>query len=153
MKYADIVHRCFRCGYCKFTSDYENFNCPSYRKYRFDTFARGRMWLIRAGSLERSKTANGFRKFSIPAPPVEAVSNTAPLPSGRIWSTSLSPPGRNGQQRTDSTGCQRYFKAISIHGNPYNLPAAERAACGRKICPSKVTTVRIPILCRLCRVL
>ena len=49
MKYADIVHRCFRCGYCKFTRDYTDFNCPAYRKFRFETFAPGgRMWLIRA---------------------------------------------------------------------------------------------------------
>jgi len=59
MKYAEILHRCFRCGYCKFTLDYENFNCPPYRKYRFDTFAPGgRMWLIRAwlnGEIENSE--------------------------------------------------------------------------------------------------
>jgi len=40
MKYADIVHRCFRCGYCKFTSDYTDFNCPTYRKFRFEPIPR-----------------------------------------------------------------------------------------------------------------
>ncbi len=28
--YAGIVHRCFRCGYCKFPSDYPELNYPSY---------------------------------------------------------------------------------------------------------------------------
>jgi len=42
-----IVHRCFRCGYCKFTYDYSDFNCPSYKKYRFETYSTGgRLWLI-----------------------------------------------------------------------------------------------------------
>jgi len=42
-----IIHRCFRCGYCKFTHSYSEFNCPSYNKYRFETYsAGGRMWLI-----------------------------------------------------------------------------------------------------------
>ena len=48
MRYEEIVHRCFRCGYCKLTSDYAAFNCPPYRKFMFDTYAPGgRMWLIR----------------------------------------------------------------------------------------------------------
>ena len=45
--WKDIVHRCFRCGYCKFTHDYSDFNCPSYKKYRFETYSTGgRMWTI-----------------------------------------------------------------------------------------------------------
>ncbi|MFX0071085.1 MAG: (Fe-S)-binding protein, partial [Candidatus Hermodarchaeota archaeon] len=45
--WRDIVHRCFRCGYCKFTHDYSDFNCPSYKKYRFETYSTGgRLWLI-----------------------------------------------------------------------------------------------------------
>ncbi|TFG02482.1 MAG: (Fe-S)-binding protein, partial [Promethearchaeota archaeon] len=44
--WKDIVHRCFRCGYCKFTYDYESFNCPSYKKHRFETYSTGgRLWL------------------------------------------------------------------------------------------------------------
>ncbi|MDY6966244.1 MAG: (Fe-S)-binding protein [Halobacteriota archaeon] len=47
--YDDIVHRCFRCGYCKFSDDYSLFNCPSYHKYRLETYSPGgRLWLIRA---------------------------------------------------------------------------------------------------------
>jgi heterodisulfide reductase subunit D len=45
--WKDIIHRCFRCGYCKFTFDYNDFNCPSYKKYRFETYSTGgRLWLI-----------------------------------------------------------------------------------------------------------
>ena len=47
LDWKDIVHRCFRCGYCKFTEDYLEFNCPSYKNYRFETYSTGgRMWLI-----------------------------------------------------------------------------------------------------------
>ena len=53
-----IIHRCFRCGYCKFPSDYMDFNCPSYFSYRFETYSPGgRMWLIREwlnGNLDSS---------------------------------------------------------------------------------------------------
>jgi len=44
--WRDIIHRCFRCGYCKFTHDYSDFNCPSYKNFRFETYSTGgRMWL------------------------------------------------------------------------------------------------------------
>ena len=43
----EIVHRCFRCGYCKFTRDFADLNCPAYKKYRRETYSTGgRMWLI-----------------------------------------------------------------------------------------------------------
>ena len=48
-EYKDIIHRCFRCGYCKFTHNYSDFNCPSYAKHGFETYSTGgRMWLIYA---------------------------------------------------------------------------------------------------------
>ena len=46
---VDILHRCFRCGWCKFPTNYHDLNCPAYLRYRFESFsAGGRMWLIRA---------------------------------------------------------------------------------------------------------
>jgi Fe-S oxidoreductase len=57
--YASQIHRCFRCGYCKFPSDYSSFNCPSYRRFRFDSYSTGgRLWLIYAwlkGEIEWSE--------------------------------------------------------------------------------------------------
>ena len=47
LDWKDIVHRCFRCGYCKFTEDFSEFNCPSYKNYQFETYSTGgRLWLI-----------------------------------------------------------------------------------------------------------
>jgi len=47
--YAKQIHRCFRCGFCKFTYDYSDWNCPSYARFRFDTYSTGgRLWLGRA---------------------------------------------------------------------------------------------------------
>jgi len=45
--YAEQIHRCFRCGYCKFPSNYTEINCPSYSRFRFETYSTGgRLWLI-----------------------------------------------------------------------------------------------------------
>jgi len=49
MKYAEILHRCFRCGYCKLPGNYTDFNCPPYVAFRFESYSPGgRMWLLRA---------------------------------------------------------------------------------------------------------
>ena len=53
-KYSEVVHKCFRCGYCQFTGgkapDETLFlNCPAYDKWKFETFSPGgKMWLILA---------------------------------------------------------------------------------------------------------
>ena len=54
--YKNIIHRCFRCGYCKFTHDcsYLGFNCPVYNKYRMETYSPGgMMWLIYASLVKK----------------------------------------------------------------------------------------------------
>jgi len=54
--YQNIIHRCFRCGYCRFTSDcsYLGFNCPVYDKYHFETYSPGgMMWLIYASLVKK----------------------------------------------------------------------------------------------------
>lgn len=49
-KYGDIIHRCFRCGYCKFPVDWADVNnCPAYARFRMETYScGGRLWLTRA---------------------------------------------------------------------------------------------------------
>ena len=49
MEHEEILHRCFRCGYCKLPGNYVDINCPAYLAFRFETYAPGgRMWLLRA---------------------------------------------------------------------------------------------------------
>lgn len=49
-KYADIIHRCFRCGYCKFPVNWMDVNnCPPYARFRMESYScGGRLWLTRA---------------------------------------------------------------------------------------------------------
>ncbi len=43
------LHRCFRCGWCKYPSFFEDYTCPSYARFRFESYSPGgRLWLIRA---------------------------------------------------------------------------------------------------------
>ena len=49
-KYADLIHRCFRCGYCKFPDNWMDVNnCPPYARFRMESYScGGRLWLTRA---------------------------------------------------------------------------------------------------------
>lgn len=49
-KYKDSIHRCFRCGYCKFPDNWVDVNnCPAYARFRMESYScGGRLWLVRA---------------------------------------------------------------------------------------------------------
>jgi len=55
---ADI-HRCFRCGWCMLPTNFVDYNCPPYVRFRLEGYSPGgRLWLIRAwlkGELEWSE--------------------------------------------------------------------------------------------------
>jgi len=129
MRHAEILHRCFRCGYCKLPSDYQDLNCPSYLRNRFETFSPGgRMWLLRAwldGEIETSPrlgrilyscaTCNNcvehctFPKFKDDLVDAFIAGREALVDRGQV------PPE-----------VRDYFKAVQINGNPYKRPQAER---------------------------
>ena len=129
IEHAEIVHRCFRCGYCKFPEDYVDFNCPSYKAFGWDTYSPGgRMWLIRAwlsgeipssphfaeilyscAACDNCKEQCVFPKFKDYLPEIFLEAKAELVNEGKI------PPR-----------VRDYFKAISVNGNPYKLPQAER---------------------------
>lgn len=49
-QYKDLIHRCFRCGYCKFPVNWADVNnCPPYARFRVESYScGGRLWLARA---------------------------------------------------------------------------------------------------------
>ena len=64
MQYAEILHRCFRCGYCKLPGTYKDFNCPAYAAFRFETYSPGgRMWLLRAWLDHRLEPSRRFQEI------------------------------------------------------------------------------------------
>jgi Fe-S oxidoreductase len=64
MEYADILHRCFRCGYCKLPGNYVDFNCPAYAAFRFESYSPGgRMWLLRAWQDKKIAPSKRFQEI------------------------------------------------------------------------------------------
>jgi len=128
MKYADIVHRCFRCGYCKFTSDYTDFNCPAYRKFRFETYSPGgRMWLIRGWLNGEIKNSERFQEilFSC-ATCANCVEHCVFTFSDDLVNIFIAAREEMVADGIIPPPVRDYLKNINVNGNPYKEPAAER---------------------------
>jgi Fe-S oxidoreductase len=128
MKYADIVHRCFRCGFCKFTSDYTDFNCPAYRKFRFETYAPGgRMWLIRAWLNDEIKTSERFQEILYScATCANCVEHCVFTFSEDLVNIFIAAREELVSEGIIPPPVRDFLKNIHVNGNPYKEPANER---------------------------
>jgi Fe-S oxidoreductase len=128
MRYEEIVHRCFRCGYCKFTSDYSDFNCPSYRKFFFESYSPGgRMWLIRAwlnGEVENSERLQEIL-FSC-ATCANCVEHCVFTFSDDLVNIFIAAREEMVNNGIIPPPVRDYLKNISTSGNPYKEPADDR---------------------------
>lgn len=129
IEHEEIVHRCFRCGYCKFPLDYVDFNCPSYKAFGWDTYAPGgRMWLSRAwlsGEIESSQT---FAKIFFSC---VACDNCKDQCVFERFKDFLPDVFQEIKAELVNEGVvppevRDYFKAIITNGNPYKLPQTQR---------------------------
>jgi Fe-S oxidoreductase len=130
MEYEDMVHRCFRCGYCKFTDDYYAINCPSYQKFHFETYSPGgRMWLIRAllnneiamsphyaDVLYSCITCGNCKEHCVFTFNDDLLNVFESAKTELVGEGRIPPPVRD------------YFKAITVNGNPYKEPQEERGS-------------------------
>ncbi len=130
-KYKDIIHRCFRCGYCKFPGDWSDVtNCPAYARYRLESYSSGgRLWLIRAwieGEIEWSEHlaeivyACAACKNCVEKCPLafrDDIVNMVVAAKNEMVEMGLLPAAVKG-----------YLQNVQLHGNPYGLAAKRRSA-------------------------
>jgi Fe-S oxidoreductase len=129
MEFADILHRCFRCGYCKFPDNYQDFNCPSYSKFRFETYSPGgRMWLLRAWLNGEMKSSPRLAEILFSCATCGNCVEHCVFPKFKddILHAFLAAREEMVNQGTVPPAVRDYLKALRVHGNPYKLPAEER---------------------------
>jgi len=128
-RYADIIHRCFRCGYCKFPEDWSDVtNCPAYARYRMESWSSGgRLWLIRAwvtGEIEWSPylakivyacTACGNCVEKCPLAIADDIVNMVVAARSEMAERGLVPPA-----------VRDVLTRMQQRGNPFGLPAKNR---------------------------
>ncbi len=128
-QYNDVIHRCFRCGYCKFPTDWSDVtNCPAYARFRLESYsAGGRLWLIRAwvnGELEWSEHLADIVyscaacKNCVEKCPLsfnEDIVNMVTAAKNEMVEMGLVP-----------RGVKKFLNNVQLHGNPYGISAGRR---------------------------
>ncbi|MFO8058779.1 MAG: (Fe-S)-binding protein [bacterium] len=136
MEYSEILHRCFRCGYCKLPSGYQDLNCPPYLKRRFESFAPGgRMWLLRAWLEQEIPASKRLAEIMYSCAGCANCVENCVFPK---FKSDLLNAFTAGREELVNTGqvpgmVQNYFKAITMYGNPYKMPEAERGDWARDL--------------------
>lgn len=107
MLHEEILHRCFRCGYCKMPANYIDLNCPSYLAFRFETYSPGgRMWLLRAWLDGKIPLSKRFSEIMFSCTACGNCTEHCPFPGfkdllleaftaarGLFWMRAVSRPG------------------------------------------------------------
>ncbi len=129
-KYKDIIHRCFRCGYCKFPTDWGAVtNCPPYARYRMESYsAGGRLWLIRAwlnGELEWSEN---LAKIVYSCVSCKNCVEKCPLSfSDDIVNMVVAAKTEMVEMGTLPKPVKTFLQNVQLYGNPYGISAKKRA--------------------------
>lgn len=127
--YRDILHRCFRCGWCKLPLNYTDFNCPAYLKYRFESFSSGgRMWLIHAWQEGEIKTSERLAQILFSCVTCKNCVEACAIPQikDKLVDVFIEARSEMVEHGVIPPMVRDYFKAISVNGNPYKRPADER---------------------------
>lgn len=129
-KYVSQIHRCFRCGYCKFPTDYSSFNCPPYRRFRFETYSTGgRLWLIYAWLRGEIQWSEHLAEILYTCTTCKNCAEQCPMkfaPDIIDWIVGArSDMVEKGKIPPRVT---RFFEAVQGYGNPFKLLRTDRAA-------------------------
>ncbi len=129
MGYEDVVHRCFRCGYCKFTSDYQDVNCPAYRKFELDTyFAGGRFWLINAWLNEEIETSKDYGEILYSCATCANCEDQCPFGGFNDDLLDMIEDAKADllDEGLVPSSVKDYLEAVSTQGNAYGMSKRER---------------------------
>ena len=128
-KYMDIIHRCFRCGYCKFPEDWEDVdNCPSYARHRLESYSNGgRLWLIRAWITGEIPWSEHLAEIVYSCVACKNCEEKCPLSfSDDIINMVTAARNLMVDQGLVPPAAKKYLENVQLHGNPWGLGAKKR---------------------------
>jgi Fe-S oxidoreductase len=128
-KYADTIHRCFRCGYCKFPVDWSDVNnCPAYARFRMETYScGGRLWLTRAWLNDQISWTDHLAEILFSCTACKNCEVKCPLRFNvDILNMILAAKSEMVEQGKVLPAVKEFLENIERHGNPYGKPRAKR---------------------------
>jgi Fe-S oxidoreductase len=129
-KYKDVIHRCFRCGYCKFPGDWSDVtNCPAYGRFRLESYSTGgRLWLIRAWINGEIQWSEHLAEIVYACVACKNCVEKCPL-SFNIDIVNMVNAAKSEMVELGllPSPVKTYLKNVQLHGNPYGLPAKRRS--------------------------
>ena len=129
-KYKDMIHRCFRCGYCKFPTDWGAVtNCPSYARYRMESYsAGGRLWLIRAWLTGELQWSENLAKIVYACVSCNNCVEKCPLSfRDDIVNMVVAAKTEMVEKGTLPKPVKTFLQNVQLYGNPYGISAQKRA--------------------------
>ncbi len=129
MEHSEILHRCFRCGYCKLPENYVDLNCPAYLQYRFETYSPGgRMWLLRAWLDGKIEASSRFQEimYSCTSCGNCVTHCTFPKFKDQLLLAMTAGRGRLVQAGKVPPKVRDCLTSLQFHGNPLRVPAKRR---------------------------
>ena len=130
MEYADILHRCFRCGYCKLPGNYVDFNCPAYAAFRFESYSPGgRMWLLRAWQDKKVEPSRRFQEILFSCTACGNCVEQCALPKIKdqlllVFTAGKAALVEEGKVPPSVRDC---LTRLQQYGNPYGLARKKRS--------------------------
>jgi Fe-S oxidoreductase len=129
-KYNDMIHRCFRCGYCKFPTDWEDVtNCPAYARFRLESYsAGGRLWLIRAWINGEIEWSEHLAEIVYACTGCKNCVEKCPLSfSGDIVNMVVAAKNEMVEMGLLPKTVKKFLNNVQLYGNPYGLAAKKRS--------------------------
>jgi Fe-S oxidoreductase len=128
--YNDLIHRCFRCGYCKFPTDWDDVtNCPAYARFRMESYSTGgRLWLIRAWMNDEIPWSDNLAKIVYACTSCKNCEEKCPHTFNvDLVNMILAAKTQMVDQGLLPKPVKDFLQNVQLHGNPYGLAAKKRA--------------------------
>jgi Fe-S oxidoreductase len=127
--FKDLIHRCFRCGYCKFPANWTDVNnCPPYARFRMETYScGGRLWLTRTWLNAQIEWTEHLAEILYSCTTCRNCEIKCPL-HFNVDIVNMVVAARAEMVETGRlpAGVKSFLENIELQGNPYGASRAKR---------------------------
>ncbi len=128
-KFRETIHRCFRCGYCKFPTTWTDVNnCPPYARYRMEPYScGGRLWTTRAWLNEVLQWSEHLAEILYSCTTCRNCEIKCPLSFNvDIVNMVIAARAEMVEQGKVPRAVRKFLENVDLYGNPYGISRSKR---------------------------